>query len=239
MAPGGQYQGHVQPTKDEAEGGLLASDGVGSEWESFDCEMKDLTPTEPTLTVDLKLLVISAVSSTGSSPVPSRSFSPLFENVQPHTNGDESSSDKTEYETSESSPPSTNDSTPSYSSEDSDAYSPLSLEELTCSSLKSKAYVVEPHDNEGWMIQEPTPYVPEPSLLFPYDNLDLEFIFQVMESFQGPCDNSLLQNSTSNELINPFSASYDTVRGLDKYQMSKIALKIHDLMMDLDVYLDQ
>ncbi len=89
------------------------------------------------------------------------------------------------------------------------------------------------------MIQEPTPYVPEPSLLFPYDNLDSEFIFQVMESFQEPCDNSPLQNGTSHELVNPFGASYDTLRGLDEYQISKIALKIHDLMLDLDVYLDQ
>ncbi len=89
------------------------------------------------------------------------------------------------------------------------------------------------------MIQEPASYVPEPSLLFPYDNLDSEFIFQVMESFQGPCDNSPLQNGTSHELVNPFGASYDTLRGLDEYQISKIALKIHDLMLDLDVYLDQ
>ncbi|KAK0435519.1 hypothetical protein EV421DRAFT_1740173 [Armillaria borealis] len=265
VAPEGQYRGPAERTQGEEDENFLTSEGVGDEWEHFDSEMKSLTPAEPMDTVDPKLIMASPAASSGMSITSSRNSSPLYESTQPRIVDDDSSSEGSEYETSDSSPPSSSDSRPSLTSDDSDAYSPLSLEELTretnaalddlpdelrhftCQTLtavgrgdsNALTYSICQHDKAGNLIQEPAPYVPEPSILFPCDNLDSEFVFQVMETFQGPCDNSPLQNGSANELINPFGASFDTLRGLDEYKISKIALKIYDLIMDLDIYLDQ
>ncbi|PBK61978.1 hypothetical protein ARMSODRAFT_981153 [Armillaria solidipes] len=242
VAPEGQYRGSAQRTQEEEDESYLTSKDIGDEWEHFDSEMKSLTPAEPTDTVDPKLVMASPAASSGMSITSSRNSSPLYKSTQPRIVDNDSSSEGSGYETSDSSPPSSSDSRPSLTSDDSDAYSPLSLEELTPvgrGDSNALTYSICQHDKAGNLIQEPVPYIPEPSLLFPCDNLESEFVFQVMETFQGPCDNSPLQNGSANELINPFGTSFNTLRGLDEYKISKIALKIYDLIMDLDVYLDQ
>ncbi len=65
-----------------------------------------------------------------------------------------------------------------------------------------------------------------------------QYVYQVLEMFHGPVDNSPLQH-VRNELVNPFHPSYDSLRSVDEYKISTLALKIYDLITDLDVQLDQ
>ncbi|KAK0445052.1 uncharacterized protein EV420DRAFT_1648572 [Desarmillaria tabescens] len=100
-------------------------------------------------------------------------------------------------------------------------------------------YAICQHDDAGNLIYEPAPALDRLPLPFPSEGFDSEFTFEVMKCFQGPCDNSPLQNGSGNELVNPFGAAYDSLQGLDEYKIATLALKIHELIMDLDVDLDQ
>ncbi|PBK90539.1 hypothetical protein ARMGADRAFT_1082793 [Armillaria gallica] len=72
----------------------------------------------------------------------------------------------------------------------------------------------------------------------PFSIVENQYVYQVLETFCGPIDNSPLQH-VRNELVNPFNPSYDSLRGVNEYKISTLALKIYDLITELDVHLDQ
>ncbi|PBK94061.1 hypothetical protein ARMGADRAFT_1029888 [Armillaria gallica] len=167
------------------------------------------------------------------------------------------------------------------SNDSDDAYSPLSLDELNWSNMKSKYFAVEPIrlgketkaaladlPNEPWYFVHRTSGANEdsnntaftyitcqhtdewhpahkfmptengPISPHPFSIVKNQYVYQVLETFHGPINNSPLQH-VHNELVNLFNPSYDSLRGVDEYKISTLALKIYDLIMELDVRLDQ
>ncbi|SJL01185.1 uncharacterized protein ARMOST_04503 [Armillaria ostoyae] len=138
--------------------------------------------------------------------------------------------------------PSSHSSLPSlrsYSDSDDsdDAYSPLSLDELTRGNMKSKYFAMEPvhlrKETKAALADlpnEPCQHADEwrPAHKFmptdngsisphPFSLVDNQYIYQVLQTFSGPVDNSPLQH----------------------YKIATLALKIYDLITELDVHLDQ
>ncbi len=241
-----------------------------SDWDSCASSAPSPVPKKPVLLLKMSMGPIphSPLSSVPPSPGPSPPCQRYFDDPWglvdlpfPLSNYEPDSSAATT--------PSSNNSMPSLcscsDSDDSDAYSPLSLEELTHSNVKSKYFAMEPvclssetkaaladiPNEPRHFVQRTTEAGKEwdstalthitrlhnddwsPANKFPSNNTKAispppftldnnQYVYQVVEMFHGPVNNSPLQH-VQNKLVNPFHPSYDLLRGVDEYKISTLA----------------